>query len=264
MTGFKENKKGKRKGVITTLSVHVFVLLLCVFLGFTYQNPPPGEIDINFGFEDGGTSNELATTENPTDVPQEKEAATKQAQNTPVQENLNTQKESTSEVAKQTNNSKENSSQNTENTENSETKKEAEKLSESLKSANLSSLLQGKDSPGGKGDGGEEGNKGDPDGVSNGQSIGGGGKGDMFDFGGRKAVKRGNLKHECGLRASVDIRVNVDRDGNVINAVVVGGTNLNNCIEKKAIAAAKGTKYNANPNGPKSQEGRITLEFHVN
>ena len=49
-------KKSKRKGIIGTILFHAFLLAAFLFMGLTYQDPPPAEegISINFGFIDEG------------------------------------------------------------------------------------------------------------------------------------------------------------------------------------------------------------------
>ena len=45
-------KKSKRNGIIGTILFHALLLIAFLFLGLTYQDPPPPEegISINFGF----------------------------------------------------------------------------------------------------------------------------------------------------------------------------------------------------------------------
>ena len=49
-------KKNKRKGIIGTIFFHTVLLVAFLFMGLTYQDPPPPEegISINFGFNDQG------------------------------------------------------------------------------------------------------------------------------------------------------------------------------------------------------------------
>ena len=49
-------KKSKRKGIIGTILFHALLLVAFLFMGLTYQDPPPPEegISINFGFVDEG------------------------------------------------------------------------------------------------------------------------------------------------------------------------------------------------------------------
>ena len=49
-------KHNKRNGIIGTILFHSLLLIAFLFLGLTYQDPPPAEegISINFGFVDNG------------------------------------------------------------------------------------------------------------------------------------------------------------------------------------------------------------------
>ena len=265
----KENKKGKRNGLITTITVHVCLLFLCIFLGFTFVTPPKGDVSIGFealGVQDAGKSNELASSEQLANDPEPVEQTPQQSQSNPTEENTDTQEDSPVEVNRISDPSKQSNFETTKQIETNQTKEtppeKPKEVDPRLKA--FQSALQGPDNPGGKGEGVQEGNQGSEKGVPNEDGNGGTGKDGMFDFGGRKALKPGNLKHDCQVRATADVRVTVDREGRVVNAVMVGGTNFNDCIEKKAISAAKSTKYTANPNGPQFQEGTISLSFHVN
>ena len=88
MVNEKENKKGKRNGLITTLLVHACLLILCLFLGFTYKTPPKGVMEIGidaFGAEEAGSTEEMATSEKVAENPQEVKETPQQSQNNPVE-----------------------------------------------------------------------------------------------------------------------------------------------------------------------------------
>ncbi|MFT6745921.1 MAG: outer membrane biosynthesis protein TonB [Glaciecola sp.] len=263
MANRKENKDGKRNGLITTLLVHACLLILCLFLGFTFMTPPKGDVSIGFealGTENAGSTDDLATSKKVSDETQEVPETASKSQNIP-DENYKTQEESPVEVAKNTSTAKKNTSESTKESESTEAVEKEKEVDPRLAAAGAA--IQGPDNPDGKGAGGKGPGEGTPDGTTNVGPPGGGSTG-VFDFSGRTAVNPGNLKHDCGVRATADVRVTVDKSGKVIEAIVVGGTNLSACIEKKAIAAAKGTKYTPKSDGPKYQEGTISLNFHVN
>ena len=67
-------KKSKRKGIIGTILFHAFLLVAFLFMGLTYQDPPPAEegISINFGFIDEGFGEiEPEDTEEVTEIVEE-------------------------------------------------------------------------------------------------------------------------------------------------------------------------------------------------
>ena len=49
-------KKNKRNGIIGTILFHVLLVFAFLFMGLTYQDPPPKEegISITFGYSDEG------------------------------------------------------------------------------------------------------------------------------------------------------------------------------------------------------------------
>ena len=63
-------KKSKRNGIFGTILFHVLLIVAFLFMGLTYQIPPPPEegISINFGYMDQG-STELEP-EDKADIPQ--------------------------------------------------------------------------------------------------------------------------------------------------------------------------------------------------
>ena len=122
MANRKENKDGKRNGLITTLMVHACLLILCLFFGFTYMTPPKGDVSIGFealGTENAGSTNDLATSEKVSDTPPEVQETAQQSQNNP-DENYETQENSPVEVAKNTSAKEQSTSESTKETETTE------------------------------------------------------------------------------------------------------------------------------------------------
>ena len=52
--------KNRRKAIIGTVLFHIGLLLCFIFMGLTYQIPPPNEegINIDFGYQDFGSGSE--------------------------------------------------------------------------------------------------------------------------------------------------------------------------------------------------------------
>ena len=266
------NTAGKRNGLIVTVVFHAILLILCLFLGFNYYTPPKGGTEIGIealGIEDGGNSDELATSEEISETSQEVSEAVNQSASNPDEKSYATQENSPVDVASNKPVKPEKTPE--------QIQKENEEREKNEKIAairnRVSNALKGPNNSGGKGDGGNPGNQGGENGIPGGDGgaggigpggPGGGGSKGGFDFGNRKAKTPGNLKHECGVQGSVKVRVKVDRMGNVVDAVVVGGTSFNECLRKIAVSAAKSTKYYSNPSGPEFQEGPITLNFSLN
>ena len=67
-------KKNKRKGIIGTILFHALLFFAFLFMGLTYQDPPPAEegISINFGFNDEGSEEvEAENIEDITEIEEE-------------------------------------------------------------------------------------------------------------------------------------------------------------------------------------------------
>ena len=83
------SKKHKRKGLYGTLLIHALLLLSFMFMGLTYNIPPPPEegITINFGFDDfgGGAIQPEEVVEEQESVESVKEVNTPDVIETPTQ-----------------------------------------------------------------------------------------------------------------------------------------------------------------------------------
>lgn len=260
-----QNKDGKRNGLITTLLVHVCLLVLCFFLGFTYSVPPRGDVAIGFealGVPDAGKNKAVSSSENVTKEVQE-EKTPLNTQSSSQEDDFVDQTASDVALSKSKSKTKDNSPQTKKVTETTKTVEKQKEVDERLKK--MGDLMKGPNNPGGAGDGGKDGSEGSKTGVPGGQGAGGNGSDGMFGISGRKVTKPGDLHHDCGVRGSVKIRIKVDGNGRVVDAnMVTGGTSYNECLINKAIRAAKATSYSSNADGPEYVEDVITLSFELN
>lgn len=258
------NKDGKIKGWVATIVVHLALILMMIFLGFTYLKPPLGDVSIGFeglGDPDAGRNAEAETSEQTQPNPTEAAVSPSNPQEDPT---FADQNESPVEIVKPKQVKTTPKTEVKKDVVKTEPKKEEPKVDERLK--DLAKLLKGPNNDGGSGDGSKDGNKGGETGnAGGGTGKGNKGPGDgMFDFGGRKAVKPGNLSHNCNADGTVNVRVTVNRNGDVINAeIAAGGTTANECLRTRALQAAQATKYSANPSGPAQQVGTIELYFQL-
>ena len=81
--------KNRRKAIIGTVLFHIGLLLCFIFMGLTYQIPPPPEegITINFGYQDFGSGSEQAEQ-----IVEEQEITPQEiVNNNPVVEDISTQ-----------------------------------------------------------------------------------------------------------------------------------------------------------------------------
>ncbi|MGB0881042.1 MAG: energy transducer TonB, partial [Polaribacter sp.] len=133
----------------------------------------------------------------------------------------------------------------------------------------LNNLLNGNSSDGkpkGEGDDKKSGVKGNEKGDPNSSKYygnTGSGDGGNYNLSGRKALSKPIEKPDCQEEGIVVVRIQVDKNGRVINAIpgVKGSTNTATCLLKPAKAAALKTKWNADGNAPSKQTGTIIYKF---
>jgi protein TonB len=252
-------KKSKRKGIIGTILFHVLLLVAFLFMGLTYQDPPPAEegISINFGFTDEGLGEiEPEDTEEIID---------------PVEEEIiEEQIESTEEIVTQT-------TIETPAVEKTEEKKKVvekeqpkeEVIEEKKQEVDKTKLYLGKKETKttSEGDNNGDGNQGVIDGDPNADAYEGGGIGEdgtAYQLGDRKPTVKPEPQGNQVI-GKVFVAITVDRLGNVINAIpgVQGSTTQDQKLLERAKTAALKWKYEPNPNGPETQSGKIIFDFSL-
>ncbi|MEZ7928890.1 MAG: energy transducer TonB, partial [Flavobacteriales bacterium] len=227
-------KKSKRKGIIGTILFHAFLLVAFLFMGLTYQDPPPAEegISINFGFNDEGFGEiEPEDTEEVTEIVEE--------------EIIEEQIESTEEIITQ-------SIVETPSVEKTEKKKKVikkeepkeEVIEEKKPEVNKKALYPGskKTKTSSEGNKKGDGNQGSIDGDPNSEVYEGGGIGEdgtAYQLGGRKVEFKAKPIYNIQVEGKVVVLITVDRLGNVINAIpgAKGSTTLNKQLLQRAKTA---------------------------
>ena len=254
-------KKSKRKGIIGTILFHILLLVAFLFMGLTYQDPPPAEegISINFGFTDEGLGEiEPEDTEEIIDAVEE--------------EIIEEQVESTEEIVTQT-------TIETPGVEKTEKKKKVvekkqpkeEIIEEKKPEVNKKAIYTGKKETTTISEGNKkgEGNKGAIDGDSNADAYEGGGIGEdgtAYQLGGRKAEFKAKPIYNIQVEGKVVVAITVDRLGNVIyaNPGAKGSTTLNKELLQRAKTAALKTKFEPKQSAPTNQQGKIIYYFQLN
>ena len=133
----------------------------------------------------------------------------------------------------------------------------------------LNNLLKGTTNSGiskGEGDDDKEGIKGNEKGDADANKYygnTGNGSGGNYNLAGRKALSKPIEKPDCQEEGTVVVRIVVDKNGKVINAVpgVKGSTNTAACLLKPAKEAALKTTWNADKQAPSQQVGTIIYKF---
>ena len=151
-----------------------------------------------------------------------------------------------------------------------EISKEQPKPSKETQDA-LNNLLNGNSSdekPKGEGDDKEAGVKGKEKGDANSSKYYGNtanGSGGNYNLAGRRALSKPKEQPNCEEEGTVVVRIQVDKNGKVINAQagVKGTTNSAPCLLKPAKEAALRTKWNSDNKAPSKQVGTIIYKFSL-
>ena len=252
------SKHNKRKALVGTLLFHLGLLVCFIFLGLTYQIPPPPEegITINFGFDDIGSG--IEQMEQISD--QKVDVAEEIVENSPIVENVSTQDlEETPSVIEQTE-----AEQNAQMLEQVEEK-------EPEPTVDTKALYPGKKQNKANSQGNSQGNgdQGSEDGDPNANALSGGGigtNGISYELGGRTIAQIIKPKNESQQQGKVVVTIRVNRNGKVISASpgAKGSTTTNAYLFSKAKSAALKTSFEANSNAPEIQIGTIVYNFTLN
>ena len=120
------------------------------------------------------------------------------------------------------------------------------------------------------GDGGSGGGTGGGHGTGQGTGIGAGsgsgtGGGHGYSLAGRRATTRPTPENNCNVAGTIVVRVTVDRNGNVVNALpgIKGSTTSSSCLQNIAREAALRTKWEAKASAPNNQIGTIVYNFKL-
>src|SRR5690606_1780340 len=107
-------------------------------------------------------------------------------------------------------------------------------------------------------------------GTGNGTGIGAGsgsgtGGGHGYSLAGRRATTRPTPQNNCNEAGTIVVRVTVDRNGNVVNALpgIKGSTNSSSCLQDIAKDAAMRAKGEARASARNNQIGEIVYNFRL-
>ena len=274
------NTKHKRKSAALTGAVMAFLFFLLFFVGLKYFDPPiEYGIAVNFGTSDFGNGNIQPTEQIKSAV-----ADSKAEEEIKVTEPVESKAiESSEEVL----------TQNTEDAIAIQKKIDAEKKAREeailekqrkeqlakeaaereAKKRQLDALIGGVSNSDGTASGGEgndstQGDKGKITGDPNADGYygtGGTGGGGDYQLGNRRPLSRPKPNYICNEEGLVVVRIEVDKNGNVVNAEagVKGSTNTAACLLSQAKEAALKTKWQPDSNAPAKQIGTIKYRFSL-
>jgi outer membrane biosynthesis protein TonB len=274
----------KKKSAGLTAVVAILLLLLFFMLGLTYYDPPISYgMEVNFGTLAQGSGEvqpikSVQTIEQPVEKPfevEEKVEVTppKESTEESIKEVL-TEKESTVIVPdkKEEVKLREAVEEEPEPEVEPEPLKEVPKVSEATKSV-VSNLLKNKTEDGeqtqGEGDDLVQGDKGKVEGnpysssYYNNYGLGGRGKG--YGLNGRNLQSNGKVVQDCNQEGTVVVRITVNNNGEVVQAVpgVKGSTNTHPCLLEPARKTALLHKWFPDNNAPAEQIGFVVIQFKL-
>ncbi|MDC0515503.1 energy transducer TonB [Flavobacteriaceae bacterium] len=274
----------KKKSAGLTAVVAILLLLLFFMLGLTYYDPPISYgMEVNFGTLAQGSgevqpTKSVQTIEQPVEKPfevEEKVEVTppKESTEESIKEVL-TEKESTVVVPdkKEEVKLREAVEEEPEPEVGPEPLKEVPKVSEATKSV-VSNLLKNKTEDGeqtqGEGDDLVQGDKGKLEGnpysssYYNNYGLGGRGKG--YGLNGRNLQSNGKVVQDCNQEGTVVVRITVNNNGEVVQAVpgVKGSTNTHPCLLEPARKTALLHKWFPDNNAPAEQIGFVVIQFKL-
>lgn len=274
----------KKKSAGLTAVVAILLLLLFFMLGLTYYDPPISYgMEVNFGTLAQGSgevqpTKSVQTIEQPVEKPfevEEKVEVTppKESTEESIKEVL-TEKESTVVVPdkKEEVKLREAVEEEPEPEIEPEPVKEVPKVSEATKSV-VSNLLKNKTEDGeqtqGEGDDLVQGDKGklegNPYSSSYYNNYGFGGRGKGYGLNGRNLQSNGKVVQDCNQEGTVVVRITVNNNGEVVQAVpgVKGSTNTHPCLLEPARKTALLHKWFPDNNAPAEQIGFVVIQFKL-
>lgn len=276
-----ETKHERNSAKITILVILILTLLLFV-VGPQYMDPPEEYgVAVNFGTTDFGAGNtplsepKKAVEEKVVEETQPEQTKVEPTEATTKAEELMTQDNAEAIAIKKQKEAEAKAKAEAERVEREKREAEEKKRrEEEEKKRKLDNLIGGVknadgDTEGGEGPDNKAGNKGQLDGDPYAASYFGGsgpGKGGIgYGLGGRGKPSRQIFKQNCNEYGLVVVKIEVNRQGNVINAEpgIRGSTNTHPCLLEPAKKIALSHKWPADPEAPSTQVGFVSINFEV-
>ncbi|UOB16701.1 energy transducer TonB [Abyssalbus ytuae] len=277
--------KHKKKSFTLSSFLLAVIIFLMFYLGLNYTDTPIERgISINFGNTDFGSGNK-PTLEKPKTSIQPQEIDVVEEEKILPRENSSLTQEKTEEVITQKTEEvpvikpeksipKENINVVEEPKKVEKPVEEPQKPSKSTTDA-LSSIINSTKAQDGstssnEGNNNKPGNKGNPEGdpyATSYYGAPGSGAGNDAGYGlkGRKLLSRGKVQQECNESGTVVVKIEVDRNGNVIAATpgVKGTSNNDPCLLEPAKKTAFMHRWNVDSNAPDRQIGFVVVNFRL-
>ncbi len=276
-----ETKHERNSAKITVLIILILTLLLFV-VGPQYMDPPEEYgVAVNFGTTDYGAGNKplsepkKAVEDKVVEEAQPEETKVEPTEATTKAKEVMTQDNAEAIAIKKQKEAEAKAKAEAERVEREKREAIEKKLrKEEEKKKKLDNLIGGVKNADGATDGGEgpdtkAGNKGQLDGDPYAPSYFGGsgpGKGGIgYGLGGRGKPSSQIFKQDCNEYGLVVVKIEVNRQGKVINAEpgIRGTTNTHPCLLEPAKKIALSHKWPSDPEAPTTQVGFVSINFEV-
>ncbi|MCO6492024.1 MAG: energy transducer TonB [Phaeodactylibacter sp.] len=289
----RDEEQNKKRGMMTSVAIHVFLIMLALLPLLTFPDPPPGQagILVNLGLPDEGQGTENAppaesVAEDIPDQPEEEvtppPADPKPSKPEPEPKKQVITTEDPSQVAirkekerKERERQEQLEQQRREQERLERERREQEAREKAEREAKEREAQQLKDAIGGafgggdgsgKGNTGKPGNQGDPGGDPDADRVTGisTGSGVVEGFGGRGVLRQDKPQDNSQDQGKVVVRACIDSNGNVISAefTQAGSTATSSRLKQLAVSSAK--KWKFAPGSVDKQCGTITFNFRLN
>lgn len=250
----------QKSGLAATIAYHLFLLLLFLMVGLPYLEPPPPKFgfEVALGNSDQGMGEEYSEQQvESTQETVQEEVVEETSEQVAQQEVITQDVQETVSV---------NSSEQQDVIEKKEEEEQPKPSERLMRHSNVWDESTDNQSSN-RGETGQQGNQGSPDGDPNSDSFGGlGGDGSFqFSLAGRKMVAKPKIKDNSQEEGKVVVDIVVDQKGRVVRAEPGGrgSTTTSANLYKKAKEAALNTRFSVNPDAPYQQKGQIVFTFLV-
>ncbi|WP_224488955.1 cell envelope integrity protein TolA [Robertkochia flava] len=295
----------KRKSFTLTSVILSVLIILMFYVGLSYLDPPlESGISVNFGYSEVGSGKvqpkepirskpepvpepepvkeekieEVAPPPEPVKA-QSEEVVTQESEESVVmkkaeEERLRKQEEARKEQQRQEQLERERIAEEQRKERERQAEQERIRQEQEAKKRKLDEMMGGLNNSDGNATGGEgndnsPGDKGqlngDPYASSYFGSPGSGSGGVGYGLNGRSLVTGQKYIQDCNESGRVVVKIEVDRNGNVVNAVpgVKGSTNTASCLKEAAEKTARSYRWNADPKAPTRQIGFVVVNFKL-
>ena len=263
----------RSKAIISTILLHVVLVLLCYFFYIKVQIPieeiETGGVVINYGTSETGMGDDFTSMAEPAigETISDEPVVDPNRPNSPVSTNTSDAKDVvTQDIEEAPSVNDKNPKTSNSSVSNNTTTTPIEPAKPNVDQRALFKGKKNNGTGGGDGTGTTPGNQGAPDGDPNSKSYTGGGSGGngiALNLNGRKFISLPRIQDDGQTAGKITVDISVDKTGTIVTAKAGGrGTTISNAnLWDKCERAVLGCKLNAISTGPEIQAGSVIFTF---